>query len=544
MKKKCFFKTAAAVSVCVAVLSGAFILSCSNDLLEGTATGNLQVGKVQATYFISTATQMAAIGVTTPLDADYVLVDDIVLSNWTPIGDATNPFNGTFDGDNNTITITDFSRTALAGPYLGIFGYVASTGSGTGIISNLNVEGAFSPYSSEGPATQYVGTLVGYADISVVLQNVSVTGKISFSSESVTNLGGIAGYLNGASLTNSNATTPSTVAITATSSSKAVYVGGAVGYGNNGAAVTGVNTAGPVVVTNGAINTSAGGVIGYTASTTISNCSASGNVSVVLQRSAMIYAGGLAGYATGSTGSIVKCYATGTVTATSNYPYAGGLVGGNYASHDIQRSYATGNVNGTGNNTSDDSYPYVGGLAGYNSGSGSLIENCYATGAVIVQAAGYTAWIGGIAGSNANGAVISKTYSTGTISATVINDPPSSDPNTGAIVGGIVGYNYLNKANVEYSAALNPSISVAIQTDTFVKTHRVEGSTDGTAGLVGNIGNQSMTFSPPYSPVSYSNGPDGSDTVAQPSQTDYAALGWDFLNIWLKGATDSYPVLR
>jgi hypothetical protein len=35
----------------------------------------------------------------------------------------------------------------------------------------------------------------------------------------------------------------------------------------------------------------------------------------------------------------------------------------------------------------------------------------------------------------------------------------------------------------------------------------------------------------------------GADCVAQPDQSAYEALGWDFVNVWKMGS-DGYPVLR
>jgi hypothetical protein len=122
-----------------------------------------------------------------------------------------------------------------------------------------------------------------------------------------------------------------------------IYAGGAVGYAKNaGAAISGFNTSGYVAITTGAVNSSAGGLSGYTANTTISDCYATGKISIVTKLPAMIYVGGLAGYA--RAGTIERCYATGMVTAQSNYPYAGGLVGYNYDGNLVSQCYATENV--------------------------------------------------------------------------------------------------------------------------------------------------------------------------------------------------------
>jgi filamentous hemagglutinin family protein len=77
------------------------------------------------------------------------------------------------------------------------------------------------------------------------------------------------------------------------------------------------------------------------------------------------YAGGLAGY---SSGTIKRSYASGS---TSGNRVAGGLVGENAGI--IEDSYAQGSVSGNS---------YVGGLAGLFTGTGTRISNAYATGAV------------------------------------------------------------------------------------------------------------------------------------------------------------------
>jgi hypothetical protein len=490
---------------------------------------------------------------------NYILDDDIGLSMWTPIGTDTAPFSGTFDGDDNTISIAYFSDAALAGAYLGIFGYVAKTSDNPngGYIHDLEVQAKTSQYAAKAPSSQYVGSLVGWADQDVALANITASGTLDYASPNKLYLGGIAGYLNGASLVNTGTPLPLTTIEINSMSTGANYSGGAVGYGD-GATITGISTAGPVTIVDGTVNTSAGGVTGYTSGTAITNCHATGSVTANLQRSAMIYVGGLAGYT--RSGTVSNSHAQGSVLAVSNYPYAGGLVGYNYAGNVISQSYAAGSVTATGNTASDNSYPYAGGLVGYNS-SGSVrdnaaittIENCYATGNVRANGAGYTAWAGGIAGSNALGSVISKTYATGTVYARIMTDPPpippAPQPSPGALVGGIVGFNYVQTPVIEYSAALNTSITGVSYgpspSATAIIIHRVEGSANGATTLTNNIANAAMALDPPYTPVSAANGPDGADAAAQPGQTVYEGLGWTFGagGVWKKGATDPYPLL-
>ena len=82
-----------------------------------------------------------------------VLGDDITLTgNWTPIGNSSNPFEGTFDGNGHTIgglTYNDSSAERV-----GLFGHVKATSSGTEI-KNVTVSG------SGITADKYVGGIVG-----------------------------------------------------------------------------------------------------------------------------------------------------------------------------------------------------------------------------------------------------------------------------------------------------------------------------------------------------------------------------------------------
>ncbi len=147
--------------------------------------------------------------------------------------------------------------------------------------------------------------------------------------------------------------------------------------------------------------------------------------------------GGLIG--TNVTGSITNCYATGSVTGSSER--IGGLVGRNYrcnianscATGDVEggdwavggllgfcydsivtRSYATGDVDGDGD---------VGGLVGYSTfGFNGEISNCYAAGAVTGDTT-----VGGLVGYNE--AHVSRCYATGSVTGNTV-------------VGCLIGFNF------------------------------------------------------------------------------------------------------
>jgi hypothetical protein len=107
--------------------------------------------------------------------------------------------------------------------------------------------------------------------------------------------------------------------------------------------------------------------------------------------------GSLVGCTASST--VSNCYATGSVTGIN---YIGGLVGLNETSSTVSNSYATGSVKGTN---------YIGGLVGYN--EASTVSNSYATGSVKG-----TDYIGGLVGRNASFSTVNNSYSTGNVTGT------------------------------------------------------------------------------------------------------------------------------
>jgi hypothetical protein len=237
-------------------------------------------------------------------------------------------------------------------------------------------------------------------------------------------------------------------------------------------------------------------------------------------------------------------------------------VGYNYSGNLIDECYATeGQVNSIGNDANNQSYPYAGGLAGYNSGYNSAvptqlstIRNSYATGAVYAQAATDTAWAGGITASNANKASIENCYATGSVEVLISSASPTIAPLSGAVVGGIVGYNYFGTSQVHDSVALNQSIEAdSFAASTVFNDRRVAGKNDadldpvtGITGLDNNYANLNMTLDPPQTLIPGPNNVDGANTAsAQPDNAFYVSLGWDLANVWRKiDGTDNYPLLK
>ncbi|MHC4112541.1 MAG: GLUG motif-containing protein [Planctomycetota bacterium] len=132
---------------------------------------------------------------------------------------------------------------------------------------------------------------------------------------------------------------------------------------------------------------------------------------------ARINSGSLVGYSTGST--VCNSWSSGSVQGSHNYQMRlGGLIGlSSGADSYVYQCFSSVNVTATGG------AHQVGGLAGYN-GHGSIMSDCYATGNV----SGY--WkVGGLVGDNPypEGGYITRCYSIGRVTG---------------IGGGLVGFNY------------------------------------------------------------------------------------------------------
>jgi hypothetical protein len=473
---------------------------------------------------LSSAADLAKIGVDDewPLNGLYTLTSDITLTGWTPVGSFEEPFSGEFDGGDKTITIE--SLQAAAGPYTGLFGYVKG-----GTIRRVKLAGT------------------------ITVNHDSSEAKALFA-------GGIAGYLADSTLEDVN----STVVIDAASVQGPVYAGGLAGYGKN-LTMSRCTAAGAVSARGQGHNSSAGGLGGYLLQSTVKDCSASGAVLLeALPLTAdkqdylfMVYGGGLLGY-TGDGTLTQGCYAEGTVTSRSPYPYAGGLVGYNYGDlsgetegSTIRESWAAGAVAAE---AAKNGIAYAGGLAGYTSQKGKL-EDCWASGTVRAQSGGQYAWAGGITGSCANSGQVRRCYARGAVTAITgtgelpFEGQPGITP--GALAGGIAGYVYWNTdALVENCAALNASVSaqsVSAQAEGEGEAapygvHRVIGRIDEHAQKRNNIA-RVETCEPPPEPDMGPDGLDGADAAVPLTAEVFTALGWDLSAVWEMGA-DGYPVLR
>ena len=313
-------------------------------------------------------------------------------TSWTPIGNSSNQYTGTFDGQEHTISGLYFFNTRTG--YVGLFGTVGSGGS----VSNVGVEDSY----FKGKAL--VGGVCGMNYYGTIT-NCYNTGTVSGSSYEV---GGVCGYNYGGTIENCYNT--------GTVSGSGDAVGGVCGF-------------------NYAYNLSNG-----TATATITNCYNTGAVS------GTFYVGGVCGlnrvYDDTATATITNCYNRGTVSGSGNL--VGGVCGQNNAYNSsngiatITNCYNRGTVSGSGNR--------VGGVCGENyaidsSNGTATITNCYNTGNV----SGSGDCVGGVCGKNAAAADAHVTTITN-VTTTITNCY-----NTGAVsgtsyVGGVCGENSATNA--------------------------------------------------------------------------------------------------
>ena len=216
-------------------------------------------------------------------DIDLSSVCSKEKGNWTPIGNSSNEYRGTFNGAGHTISglYIDSSDNDQ-----GLFGYVGSSGK----VQNLSVSGSVK-------GDDNVGGVVGQNRGSV--ENCYNTGAVNSSGNRV---GGVVGY-------NSSGTVKNCYNTGAVNSS-GNWVGGVVGV-NSGSVTNCYNT--------GAVSGSdwyVGGVVGWNDRGTVTNCYNTGKVS------GNSYVGGVAG-GNSSIGTVTGCYFLQTTGVNESLPGIG-----------------------------------------------------------------------------------------------------------------------------------------------------------------------------------------------------------------------------
>ena len=253
------------------------------------------------------------------------LTNDIDMHNITgfaPIGTETDSYTGTFNGNGHSISGLSVSGSN----YVGLFGYVngATIQSINLCDSQITATGNYAAGGIVGFATdaakiencstnniridaansRHIGGIIGRGEGSTKISNCTNTSSFG----GTYHVGGIAGSLNGSSITNSgnSGDLPATLATGS--------VGGIVGFTRKGQISICYNTG---KVTGGS-NADVGGIAGtFQSSLSISDCYNVGDVQ------GDRYIGGIAGSAYGT---VRCCYNTGAVTGSQ---YSGGVIGNN-----------------------------------------------------------------------------------------------------------------------------------------------------------------------------------------------------------------------
>jgi hypothetical protein len=375
---------------------------------------------------------------------------------WTPIGNATEPFSGMFNGNGHTIEDLIVSDPEV--PNAGLFAVSGgtvenvvindSTLSGqtrVGALAGVN-EGTINNVSVLGGGPAPLATNVSKESTNGAALNAAT---IQTTSESDAHGGGIVG-VNEGTIIDSNATG---ILHQPASGDGTGFYGGVVGT-NSGlvqnsagdatssvggretvhfGGVSGVNTdtgiidetqaqanlAGAVGVSQQVFN--AGGIAG-TNEGEISASQTTGKFRQTISADINIIIGGLAG---DNSGTVTNSHTDTEVYAGDTSVRAGGAIGFNRGGT-VKRSYATGPVTAKGESNTEETYTAVGGFIGSNSGD---VTESYATGSVTGDSDTNSA--GGLIGSNSGD--VTESYATGSVTG-------DSDEFVDE-VGGLVGLN-------------------------------------------------------------------------------------------------------
>lgn len=304
--------------------------------------------------------------------ASAVLLADIDLTaanggteyGWTPIGDGSNSYTGTFDGGG--YTIDGLSINSPENNYIGLFGNIDG-----GTVKNLTVRTAGADTDSGVYAVagyRYVGIIAGYINNGAAIENCAAYGNVQA-------VGSYAGGVVGLSDETGADNLISGCVNNAVVHSAGDRVGGIAGYNgctisnctNNGKVTGGGRNTGGIVgfnyikVTNCTNNAAVsggertGGIAGACTSGTVSNCTNNGTVT------GDGGTGGIVGFGSGCT--VTNCTNTEEVSGSAT---TGGIVGWCNSGVRLTDCMNLGNVTGGGD---------VGGVWGYAVYS-PTVENC------------------------------------------------------------------------------------------------------------------------------------------------------------------------
>lgn len=309
-------------------------------------------GSAENPYQISNSDDWAELARMTKNDAMstfgkyFILTKDLTVEYG--VGNETNSFYGTFDGDNHTV-VANIKLDRSSYYTGGIFGSINN-----GTVKNLKGKGIISVYSIE--QQLYVGGICAKST-SGRFYNCENNVYIDFSNQRYNGMR---------------------------------YVGGICGYAISGSEFKDCRNIASVRTANTSHTSYSGGVAGYSEGSIISNCWNEGAVAGSTQQSTYqpdeIYAGGIVGYS--ESDIITNCFNTATVKAVfaTDLTYsvytggcAGGIVGYNNMTQ-IYKCYNSGNIAASYTGRFTNRYsPNAGGIYGRARDITAVAKDCFVT---------------------------------------------------------------------------------------------------------------------------------------------------------------------
>ena len=241
--------------------------------------------------------------------AQAVLTKDIDMTgvtDWEPIGTASAPFGGVFDGKNYTISNLEYEPTGI---YNGLFGYINGA-----TIKDFSINGSIRTLTSG--ERNYIGVI----GCSAYMSHIS----------------GIRSALN--------------VTVRCESQAGGILGGGGSDSGSDKLTIDNCSFSGTLIVNDGVTSDQFGGIVGYTAAATIKNCLFNGTLTSNASGRGL---GGIIGYTREYISGIQNCLSIGKILGT------GGLYGaiiGNFNTTTDKTSvvknnyYISGSIAGCGKN--------------------------------------------------------------------------------------------------------------------------------------------------------------------------------------------------
>ncbi len=366
---------------------------------SGSGTSDISSGTIE----VSSGKQLNDIRKN--LAATYHLVADIDLAGneWVPIGTATNPFTGIFDGQGHVISHLTISQEY---DYLGLFGFSTGTIKNT-ILDEVDIS-VIGEYSQIINAGAFVGCSTRMLENLHTLDGeIYIQGKY----DSFGSVGGIAGEMYYDSVNALLVNISNGLTITG----NILDIGGIVGQIHADPEYTATTIADSHNTGDVTGNERVGGLVGgifykFKNTFAITNSYNTGDVTGTAR------VGGLVGFED-STTTITNSYNTGDVTGTTD---VGGLVGFNRLETTIITSFNTGEVTGTAD-VDGPPMVVVGGLMGF-AYSNITITDSYNRGTIYGEN-----YVGGLVGFGYATISITNSYNSGPIVV------------TNSLVGGLVG---------------------------------------------------------------------------------------------------------